>query len=181
MFCFALSFICYSFLARVFDKLFRLDLNSLSRLGRPRIFSPPACTTRLSANLPCELGSAVSRHAPWLVSTALAGQSHYTAHTPSPIMYEDFSPVYPGKSQPNFVAGVAAGGQETDCEIAELHFTIMSRRGETRQVLDRKQADAWTWPCFLFCLPRLLFVPSSNSALHFTLIHSCAPKTTHKL
>lgn len=59
-------------------------------------------------------------------------------------MYEDFSPVYPGKSQPNFVAGVAAGGQETDCEIAELHFTIMSRRGETRQVLDRKQADAWT-------------------------------------
>lgn len=60
-FCFVLSFICYLFLAR-FAQLFRLDLNSLSSLGRPRIFSPPACTTRLSANPPCKecMGSAVS-------------------------------------------------------------------------------------------------------------------------
>lgn len=49
--------------------------------------------------------------------------------------------MYPGKRQPNFAAGVAAGGQETDYEIDWLCFTLTSRRGETRQVLYSRESE----------------------------------------
>lgn len=99
-------------------------------------------------------------------------------------MYEDFRPVYPGKSQPNFVADVAAGGQETDCEIAGLYFTIRSRRGETRQVLysiENKQIFGLAHASSSVSLVCSLSPPPPTPALHFILIHSCAPKTAHKL
>lgn len=64
VFCFFFVFVFYLLfvLSQGFAKLFRVDLNLLSRLGRPGIFSPPACTRRLSANTPCEecIGSAIS-------------------------------------------------------------------------------------------------------------------------
>lgn len=89
-------------------------------------------------------------------------------------MYEDFIPVYPGKSQPSFAAGVAAGGQETDCEIDWLYFTITSRRGETRQVLysieskqilglDHASSSVPPPPPFALC-PLLLYLLLSASS-----------------